>query len=179
MISKITLENFFSFRHPTTIELNPDINILLGINGSGKSNFLKAIQLLHESIIGNGLEKVFLKDWSGFNSVVNFNNDEKDYIKMSFEFNKNAIGNGYRFPNNPIYEITIFKSGATSYYLKEKLYSENIKADENDFIYMEMDNGQGIISTREKRKVGFQRYPQESKQIAFKSTEPVSMKQTG
>ncbi|MCP4702662.1 MAG: AAA family ATPase, partial [Gammaproteobacteria bacterium] len=54
MISKITLENFFSFRHPTTIQLNPDINILLGINGSGKSNFLKAIQLLHDSIIGNG-----------------------------------------------------------------------------------------------------------------------------
>ncbi|OQX00347.1 MAG: chromosome segregation protein SMC [Desulfobacteraceae bacterium IS3] len=173
MISKITLENFFSFRHPTTIELNPDINILLGINGSGKSNFLKAIQLLHESIIGNGLEKIFLKDWSGFNSVANFNNNEKDYIKLSFEFDKDAVGSGYQFPNNPIYEITIFKSGATSYYLKEKLYSESIKSGENDFIYMEMDNGQGIISTREKRKVGFQRYPQESKQTAFKSTEPV------
>jgi len=129
--------------------------------------------LLHESIIGNGLEKIFLKDWSGFNSVANFNNDEKDYIKLSFEFDKDAVGSGYQFPNNPIYEINIFKSGGTSYYLKEKLYSESIKSGENDFIYMEMDNGQGIISTREKRKVGFQRYPQESKQIAFKSTEPV------
>lgn len=39
MISKITLENFFSFKSPTTIELNPDINIIVGINGSGKSNF--------------------------------------------------------------------------------------------------------------------------------------------
>lgn len=173
MISKITLENFFSFRYPTTIELNPDINILLGINGSGKSNFLKAIQLLYESIIGNGLEKIFLKDWSGFNSVANFNNEEKDCIKLSFEFDKHAVRNGYQFPNNPIYEINIFKSGATSYYLKEKLYSESIKSGENDFIYMEMDNSQGIISTREKGKVGFQRYPQESKQTAFKSTEPV------
>ncbi len=178
MISKITLENFFSFRHPTTIELNPDVNILLGINGSGKSNFLKAIQLLHESIIGNGLEKIFLKDWSGFNSVVNFNNDERDYIKLSFEFDKTAIKNviqkeGYQFPNNPIYEIDILKSGATSYYLKEKLYSKNIKPDGNDFIYMEMDNTQGIISTREEGRVGIQRYPQENKQISFKSTEPV------
>jgi len=173
MISKITLENFFSFKNSTTIELNPDINILLGINGSGKSNFLKAIQLLYESVIGKGLEKIFLKDWSGFNSVVNFNNDEKDYIKLSFEFDKDAIGNGYRFPSNPIYEIKIFKSGATSYYLKEKLYSESIKSGENDFIYMEMDNGQGIISTREKGKIGIQKYPQESKQIVFRSTEPV------
>ncbi len=59
MISKITLENFFSFRNSTVIELNPDINILVGINGSGKSNFLKAIHLLQEGIVGNGLENFF------------------------------------------------------------------------------------------------------------------------
>ncbi len=176
MISKITLENFFSFRHPTTIELNPDINILVGINGSGKSNFLKAIHLLAESIVGNGLEKIFLKDWGGFHSVINFNPEEKDYIKLSFEFDKNVIKNvrqkgGFSFPNNPIYEISIFPAGTTSYYLKEKLYSKRIKPDDNDFIYMEMDNAQGIISTREGGKI--QKYPQENSHINFKSTEPV------
>lgn len=168
MISKITLENFFSFKSPTTIELNPDINILVGINGSGKSNFLKAIYLLQESIVGNGLETVFLKEWSGFNSVINFSQPDKDYIKLSFEFDKNVIKNvmqkgGFTFPNNPIYEICIFPVGTTSYYLKEKLYSKG------DFIYMEMDNAQGIISTRD----GIQKYPQENSQINFKSTEPV------
>ncbi|MCP4104840.1 MAG: AAA family ATPase [Desulfobacteraceae bacterium] len=106
MISKITLENFFSFRHPTTIELNPDVNILLGINGSGKSNFLRAVQLIYESIVGNGLEKIFLKNWSGFNPVTNLNNDGKD----SVEFDKNAINNithneGYQFQTNPVYEF--------------------------------------------------------------------------
>ncbi|OQY54633.1 MAG: chromosome segregation protein SMC [Candidatus Parabeggiatoa sp. nov. 2] len=178
MISKITLENFFSFRHPTTIELNPDINILVGINGSGKSNFLKAIHLLQESIIGNGLETVFLKEWSGFNAVINFNQQQQDYIKLSFEFDKNVIKNvmqkgGYPFPNNPIYEISIFPAGMTSYYLKEKLYTSGIKPDDNDFIYMEMDNAQGVISTREGGKVGIQRYPQENNQLNFRSTEPV------
>jgi predicted ATPase len=88
MLSKITLENFFSFRYPTPIELNPNVNILGGINGSGKSNFLKAIGLLYESIIGTGLEKIFLKEWGGFNTVANFNQDEKDYIKLSFEFDQ-------------------------------------------------------------------------------------------
>ncbi len=178
MISKITLENFFSFRHPTTIELNPDINILVGINGSGKSNFLKAIHLLQESIIGNGLETVFLKEWSGFNAVINFNQQQQDSIKLSFEFDKNVIKNvmqkgGYPFPNNPIYEISIFPAGMTSYYLKEKLYTSGIKPDDNDFIYMEMDNAQGVISTREGGKVGIQRYPQENNQLNFRSTEPV------
>lgn len=178
MISKITLENFFSFRHPTTIELNPDINILLGINGSGKSNFLKAIHLLQESIAGNGLEKIFLKEWGGFASVANFNQEEKDHIKITFEFDKEAIENiidkkGHQFISNPIYEITIFKSGTTSYYLMEKLYSKNKDTDENDLIYMEMNNTQGMISTREEGQVGIQKYPQESKQISFKSTELV------
>ncbi len=168
MISKITLENFFSFKSPTTIELNPDINILVGINGSGKSNFLKAIYLLQESIVGNGLETVFLKEWSGFNSVINFSQPETNYIKLSFEFNKDVINKlmqkcGFPFPNNPIYEICIFPVGTTSYYLKEKLYSKG------DFIYMEMDNAQGIISTPD----GIQKYPQENSHINFKSTEPV------
>ncbi|SMD01519.1 Predicted ATPase [Desulfocicer vacuolatum DSM 3385] len=178
MISKIILENFFSFNQSTSIELNSDINILLGINGSGKSNFLKAIHLLQESIVGDGLEKILLKHWSGFDSVVNFNREEKDYIKISFEFDKDAIEKainkqGYRFHKNPIYEITICKSGMTSYYLKEKLYSKSNSKYEDDFIYMEMDNAQGIISTREKGQVGIKKYPQEHKQISFKPTELV------
>jgi len=178
MISKITLENFFSFRQPTTIELNPDVNILMGINGSGKSNFMKAIQLIYESIIGNGLEKIFLTKWSWFNTVANLNNDGKDYIKLSVEFNKDAINKiadreGYLFQSNPIYEIKICKLGLTSYYLKEKLFSQSKRPDENDFIFMEMDNARGMISTREEGKVGIQRYPQAGKQLTFKSTEPV------
>ena len=178
MITKITIENFFSFKHPTTIDLNSDINILLGINGSGKSNFLKAIQLLYESIVGNGFEKLFLKEWSGFNSVMNFNVTEKDDIKLSFEFDKNILKNvmqkeGYLFPDNPIYELIICRSGETAYYLKEKLYSKNIKTNERDVIYMEMNNTQGIISTQEKGKSGTEKYPQESTKINFKSTEPI------
>lgn len=108
------------------------MNILLGINGSGKSNFLKAIDLLYEIIAGNGLENIFLKKWSGFAPVANFNSDTKDYIKLSFEFNKDAINKnnrirGFQFQTNPIYDLTM----------------------------------------------GFQRYPQESQQVYFKSTEPV------
>ncbi|MCI5120718.1 MAG: chromosome segregation protein SMC, partial [Candidatus Electrothrix sp. AUS4] len=172
------LENFFSFRYPTTIELNPDINILLGINGSGKSNFLKAIRLLHESIIGNGLEKVFLKEWSGFSAVANFHVEEQEHIKLSFEFDKSALQNisqqeGFQFHRNPIYELSLYKAGATGYYLSERLYSENVNPGQKDFIYMDMKNGRGVISTREEGSVKFQQYPQENKQIHFKQTEPV------
>ncbi len=176
MFSRITLENFFSFRGPTTIELNPGLNILLGINGSGKSNLLKAIQLLSQSIIGNGLEFIFLKTWGGFPTVANFNAYEKDYIKLCFEFNKeviNSINNhqGFQFRQNPIYELTIYKVGLTSYGVAEKLYSKNFP--NPDFIFMEMNNAQGIISTREEGRVGIQKYPQDHQKVTFKSTEPV------
>ncbi len=55
MIKSITLEHFFSFREPVTITLNQKINILVGINGTGKSNSLKAIRFLYEGISGNGV----------------------------------------------------------------------------------------------------------------------------
>ncbi|AFY83186.1 AAA family ATPase [Oscillatoria acuminata] len=176
MFSRITLENFFSFKGPTTIELNPGLNILLGINGSGKSNLLKAIQLLSQAIIGNGLESIFLKIWGGFPTVANFNANEKDYIKLSFEFNKEVINNlnnqqGFQFRNNPIYELTIYRVGLTSYGLAEKLYLKNFP--NPDFIFMEMNNAQGIISTREEGSVGIQKYPQDNQKVTFKSTEPV------
>lgn len=180
MLSKIILENFFSFRHSTAIALNPDINILLGINGSGKSNFLKAIQLLYESIVGNGFEQLFLGAWGGFDTVANFNQDEKDYIKLTFEFDKNAVNrvDGFQFGNNPIYEVAIFRVGGTSYYLQEKLYSERMETDDGDLIFLEMKNLRGVISTREEGEVGLQKYPSHGgqptgEQLTFKSTEPV------
>jgi hypothetical protein len=110
--------------------------------------------------------------------VSNSNQPEKDAIKLSFEFDKNVIENvmekgGYPFPSNPIYEISILKAGTTSYYLKEKLYCHPIKPDDLEFIYLEMDNAQGIISTREDGKMGFQKYPQQNHKKYFKSTEPV------
>lgn len=184
MIKSITLENFFSFESSQKIELNSDINILVGINGSGKSNFLKAIRLLYDGITGIGFEKLFLKEWGGFNIVGNFNETEADTIKISYEFDTRAInkviGNkGYRFPKNPVYEITIHRSGATSYYLEEYIYSNNTNAKYNKtpFVFMKMKNGRGQISTRTKgetnNKVSFQFYPQKEEDISFKEQEPV------
>jgi predicted ATPase len=176
MIKSITLENFFSFSESTTIELNPKTNILVGINGSGKSNFLKAIRFLYESISGKGLEKIFLKDWSGFNTVANFNESKSDTIKLSYEFDCDVINRvvnerGYKFQNNLVYEITIHKTGVTSYYLEEYLYSEKETRQSHPFVFLKMENGKGIISTREDNKVGIQHYPQNDRSISFKEQE--------
>jgi len=178
MIKKITLENFFSFSEKTEIELNSGVNILVGINGSGKSNFIRAIRLLYESVIGNGFENTFVKDWSGFDLVSNFSNTQSDFIKVTYEFDKNAVkraveGQGYNFPKNPIYEITIHRAGGTSYFLEEKIYSDSKDEVKSPFNFLEMKNAKGNISTRESGEIGLKYYPQEDNTITFKTQELV------
>ena len=58
MIKAIITQDFFSFKGENRIELNDGINILLGINGSGKTTFLNAFRLLYEGVAGIGFEKV-------------------------------------------------------------------------------------------------------------------------
>lgn len=175
MIERIKLENFFSFGVSDSIELNKNTNILLGINGSGKSNFIRAIRFLYESIAGNGLERILLKDWSGYSTVANFSETQAETIKITYEFDKNVINqvikNKYRFPKNPIYEIIIHKSGTTSYYLEESIFCEPNKGERDPFLFLQMKNGKGIISTREKGLVRIQHYPREGFDILFKEQE--------
>lgn len=158
MIAKITLGNFFSFGETTTIELNPELNILVGINGSGKSNLLKAIRLLYEGVIGGGFEKIFLQEWGGFDTVKNANANinkpklnSEEFIKIAFEFDKDAIANvlngkGYKFTTNPSYNITIHPVGGTSYYLGETFSLTEEPQNEDNIAFMMFHNGEGFIS---------------------------------
>ena len=59
MIKSIRFENFYCFKN-AKIELDKDINVMIGINGSGKTNFLKAIKLLYEGVTGIGLKNLII-----------------------------------------------------------------------------------------------------------------------
>lgn len=48
MITNLHIKNFFSFKD-CNIDLHPKVNILVGINGSGKSNLLKAFLFLKKT----------------------------------------------------------------------------------------------------------------------------------
>lgn len=56
---ELIIRDFFSFKEEHTTELNPGVNILVGINGSGKTLFLNAFTLLYEGIAGGGLSALF------------------------------------------------------------------------------------------------------------------------
>ncbi len=153
MLKSIQLENFYSFASPAeTILLNPDSNLLVGINGSGKSNFLKAIQLLALSTGEGGSFQNTFNRWGGFESVANFSvNDKKpEQISLTFQFDGRIIGdmNGQsiQYPGDPFYRIEIHRVGNNSYYLAESVY---VTRDASPpFYYLKMNNGRGLISER-------------------------------
>jgi len=169
MIKKIVLENFFSFREATSVELNPGVNVLVGINGSGKSNFLKAIKLLYETIAGGSeksLEELFIK-WNGFEEIANYNQTKSEYIRLTYEFDKDAIhklfnGKGFKFPSNPVYELTIRPFGNTSYYIHEEFRTVGMQKDKSPFKYFTISNGKGFVYIRDgSGQVKPQAYPAE------------------
>lgn len=158
MIKQITVNNFFSFGGSNDpIKLNSGANILVGINGTGKSNLIKAIHLLYESIAGQGLEKT-LNKWGGFSDIVNFTEEDTNAIKIKYEFDKEAISSvlnqrGHHFLANPIYEIEIHKLGnAGGYYLSEWLYSTN-DTQTTPFTYLRVTNGRGIVSSKNNKEI--------------------------
>lgn len=173
MIKTITIEHFFSFCEKQTVTLNSDTNILVGINGTGKSNFIKAIKFLYESIVGDGMEKILTQKWGGFISVVNYLDSRAEEISITYEFDKKLMnrllnGKGHKFTNNPKYQIKIHKKGNLGdYYLSEWVYNESTKKGESPFNYLKIEDGKGIISTKENAQVGIKRLD------AFKQNELV------
>lgn len=75
MIKAIIIKDFFSFKGENEINLNPGVNLLLGINGSGKTSFINALRILDEGIAGDGLVKLIQERWGGFDQIVNFNGE--------------------------------------------------------------------------------------------------------
>lgn len=141
MLKSITIENFFGFSEAQTIHLNPEVNVLVGINGSGKSNFIKAIRLLYEGVHGMGLQKLIFEEWGGLDNVLNFSQSKKGGSKIIYEFDVQHNFYG-RSLGNFSYEINISKKGIKDYWLSEKIY----EATDKECIYLDIKNGRGFIT---------------------------------
>jgi len=150
MFTKIIIKDFFSFKGFNEVELNAGTNILLGINGSGKTSFLNAIRLLYEGVCGDGFENLFQIEWGGFNEVVNANGkDIPNSIELTYVFDSNALKKldaKSPFNSDVYYRITIKPLGSTGYTIEEKLFSENHKRDEDAFVYLDFKNAKGVLS---------------------------------
>lgn len=82
MIKSIRLQNFFSFEDET-IELHPNANVFVGINGSGKSNVLKAFRLLQEGM-ARRLRQLILDQWGGIDAIRFKSASDEKPISLNF-----------------------------------------------------------------------------------------------
>lgn len=146
MIKSVRLKNFFSF-NSLTIELK-EINTLIGINGSGKSNFLKAISLLKAVIVEGGLSDLIINQWGGFDAVC-FSGKathSNPRIELEFEFDKDVLSRfGYTFYESVFYQIRLYKVPSTqNFYIEEYFYK---KQDDGrmGYIYLRIVNGKGFV----------------------------------
>ena len=165
MIKRITIRDFFSFSGINTIEFNTGVNLLLGINGSGKTSLINALRLLYEGVCGDGVEKLVQEQWGGFDQIVNVNGDRTaPYSQITYEFDPvmvNRINPAAGFKSTIKYSITIRQSG-TSYLLSEKIWTEHRKKKDLNFKYLDFSKGEISIKTED--GISFQKY--ESNEIS-------------
>lgn len=151
MLKSIKIRDFFSFSGEKNIKLNKGVNLLLGINGSGKTSFINTLRLLSEGIAGEGLIKLIQEQWGGYDQIINFNGERTaPYAQITYVFNcneLNALNPAAGFQADVHYRITIRRSG-TSYTLSEQVSTKHRVKTDASFTYLNFSNGNGKISTR-------------------------------
>ncbi len=163
MIKEISISNFLSFENEK-FTLNDKQTILVGINGSGKSNFLKSIRLLKEGVAGMSLRKYIIDTLGGLDNIL-FKKFESansvNHIEIIYTLNSKVLHEyGFKFTDDIIYSIELYKNpSVTNYYVKEKIQSSR------GFLYLEFDNGTGVLNelnkdkdVRDRRKTGLVKY---------------------
>ncbi len=148
MIKSLKLNNFFSFNN-CQVDFCQGENILVGINGVGKSNLLKAIKLLKEGVSGDGFKKLIIESWGGFDAIFNYSNNSDSAISLEYELDFSVIKKyGFGFTENVFYNISIRKVPYTSnFYIEEKIFQPK-DDNRNPWIYLEISNGSGVALTK-------------------------------
>lgn len=85
-IDKLDIEGFKSIQSLNNFEMR-SINVLIGANGSGKSNFVSYFKFLNE--LANGRLQVWLQKQGGIDRVLTFGQQYTTQIKSSVTFGRN------------------------------------------------------------------------------------------
>lgn len=171
MIKSITFQNFFSFSKET-IELS-DLNVIVGINGSGKSNFTKAIKLLKAITTEGKLRSLVIDEWGGFDAMCFLGIDIDSPIQIEYKFDHEVISRyGYKFTQPIIYRIRFHNLNTTqNFYICESFHTEG--NDNSSYIYMKFDQGSGIA----REQIGDTKGKQESVKYIFDNSNESAINQ--
>jgi predicted ATPase len=83
-ITKLTIEGFKSLRHVEDLELK-NLNILIGSNGAGKSNFVSYFEMVKE--IAERRMQTWVDNQGGANRILSFGVKETPELSSRIEFN--------------------------------------------------------------------------------------------
>lgn len=150
MIKSIHLQNFFSFKEQK-IEFG-NTNYLVGINGAGKSNLIKAFRLLQATLTEGNLEELLINRWGGFDAVCykGIEDEISPSFTIMYEFDHEVLAvYGYKFQEPVYYKLQIKKvSGTQNYTIKEKF--GNKAGWKDGYQYFNASNGKGMAREGER-----------------------------
>ena len=86
-LSKITLKGFKSIRELINLQLRP-LNVMIGANGAGKSNFISLFRLLNEMVVGNFQNSIVREGGAG--TFLYFGEKVTQRIEVELSFGANG-----------------------------------------------------------------------------------------
>lgn len=159
MIKSVRLTNFFSFRD-CEISLEPDVTVLVGINGSGKTNLLRAFELLKAGMEGKLRAKVM--EWGRIGAICFRNRIQEEYSTGAFVLSFTIIlpqnyRTGEHYKGQPLlYTIELQGDGPGEFYVREEL--EDL-ADEVQYFARDINGGWLIDDGIRKSELDLDGYP--------------------
>lgn len=105
-LEKISLRGYKSIRELVDFPLNPGLNVLIGANGSGKTNFLRLFELLGHLVDPNKGLQNYVSARGGADAFLFRGMKTTPEMSADLKFGRNA----YRFTLKAAYDRTLFFS---------------------------------------------------------------------
>jgi len=143
MIEKVSIDGFKNLKKNEIRKFSPKINLLIGSNGSGKSNFLDSISLFKEIVIRNSLSSIMER---GGEDIAN---KENRSIKFSIQ-----MGIQWEYKNqvrisNLLYSSSYQVLGTTPFFYNEHLS----EAQSKPFKYLVRDGNKCMVKFKSGKKI--------------------------
>lgn len=114
----VTIKGFKSISSIEKLKLR-SINLLIGANGSGKSNFIGAFSFLHS--IREGRLQQYVRSNGGAEQLLHFGSKKTKQIEFHFSFGEQI--NQYRLVLKPNDDDTLYPDTELAYYWDKRNYS--------------------------------------------------------
>jgi len=120
-LETIAIKNFKSIRDQT-LELN-SLNVLIGANGSGKSNLIEVFRFLHE-VIGQNLAGYTAKK-GGADNLLHMGRKTSPGMEITVEFGESDTSNAYQLALSAADDNSLFIDAETAFYRADKTPCEH------------------------------------------------------